>query len=51
MDSKQDKEIITDPIKYFKLEQSYTENYTAIDENSNLIIFDKKTDIIKKFVD
>ena len=51
VDSKQDKEITKDPIKYFKLEQSYTENYTAIDENSNLIIFDKKTDIIKKFVD
>ena len=34
VDSKQDKEITKDPIKYFKLEQSYTENYTAIDENS-----------------
>ena len=51
VDSKQDKEIAKDPIKYFKLEQTLTENYTALDENSHLILFEKKTDIIKKFFD
>ena len=51
VNTKQDKDIANDPIKYFKLEQTFTENYTALDENSHLIIFDKKTDIIKKFID
>lgn len=51
VNTKQDKDIANDPIKYFKLEQTFTENYTALDENSHLLIFDKKTDIIKKFID
>jgi DNA topoisomerase-2 len=51
VDPKQDKEIAKDPIKYFKLEQTLTENYTALDENSHLVLFEKKTDIIKKFFD
>ena len=51
VDSKQDKEIEKNPIAYFKLEKSFTENYTTIDENDKLVIFENKNDIIKKFVD
>lgn len=51
VDSAQDSKISKDPIVFFKLEQSLTENYTTLDEYSNLVLFDKKTDIIKKFVD
>lgn len=44
-------EIEKDPIKYFKLEASFTENYTTLNENNQIKLFDKKTDIIKSFVE
>ena len=44
-------QIEKDPIKYFKLEAAFTENYTTLDENNQIKLFDKKTDIIKSFVD
>lgn len=50
VNTKQDAEIQKDPIKYFKLQKSYTENYTALDENGSLVLFETKIEIIKKFV-
>ena len=44
-------QIENDPIKYFKLESAFTENYTTLDENNQIKLFDKKTDIIKSFID
>lgn len=50
LNSKQDSICEEDPIKYFKLSKSFTENYTALDENGELVIFDTKAQIIKRFV-
>lgn len=46
-----DKADSIDPYSLFKLEKSITENYTAIDENGNLIIFKDKDEIVRRFVD
>jgi DNA gyrase/topoisomerase IV subunit A len=51
LDAAQDLKCENDPISYFKLEKTYTENYTALDENGKIIIFDNKISIIKKFVE
>ncbi len=51
MDGNQDAKCSSDPIAYFKLERSYSENYTALDENGKLILFNNKNEIIKKFVE
>lgn len=48
--NKEQLENITEPYSFFKLEKSITENYTAIDENGNLIIFKDKDEIIRRFV-
>lgn len=48
--NEQNSECVNDPISYFKLETSFKENYTALDEKGELIIFDNKVDIIKRFV-
>lgn len=37
-------------IKFFKLEESETENFTVLDENGELMIFDSSSDIISYFV-
>ena len=50
LNTKQDEDCAEDPIKYFKLSKAFTENYTALDENGELILFDTKVQIIKKFV-
>lgn len=50
MDSKSDKVCANDPIKYFKLSRSYTENYTALDEFGKLRLFDSKVEIVREFV-
>ena len=50
MDSDCDIKCENNPIDYFKLEKTITENYTALDENGNLIIFENKIDIINTFV-
>ena len=50
LDNQQNDICEKDPIDYFKLEKSFTENYTALDENGKLIIFENKNQIIKKFV-
>ena len=49
--TKQDEECSKDPIAYFKLSKAFTENYTALDETGNLILFDTKVQIIKRFVE
>ena len=49
--NKEQMEKITEPYSFFKLEKSITENYTAIDENGNLIIFKDKDEIIRRFVE
>lgn len=41
---------LKNPIDYFKLESSFTENYSALDEKGQLIVFDSKLDIIRRFV-
>lgn len=51
LNGKQDEECSKDPIKYFKLSKAFTENYTALDENGELVLFDTKVQIIKKFVE
>jgi DNA gyrase/topoisomerase IV subunit A len=51
MNGKSDADCAKDPIKFFKLSKSFTENYTALDEQGELILFDTKVEIIKKFVD
>lgn len=40
-----------DLIKFFSLEKIYTENYTSLDENGKLKIFDSISDIVDYFVD
>ena len=42
LDNQQNDICEKDPIDYFKLEKSFTENYTALDENGKLIIFENK---------
>lgn len=51
VNTKQDTEVDKDPIKYFRLSRSYTENYTALDEFGKLRLFDNKVDIVRSFVD
>ena len=51
MDTKQDETCEKNPIEYFKLEKPITENYTALNENGKIIIFDNKIQIINKFVE
>lgn len=50
MNTKYDTECAKDPIKFFKLSKSFTENYTALDEKGELTLFDTKAQIIKRFV-
>lgn len=51
LDGSMDTKCANDPITYFKLEKSYTENYTALDEEGKLIQFTHKAEIIKRFVE
>lgn len=51
MDNANDAECAKNPIEFFKLEKSITENYTALDEEGKLILFNNKIDIIHKFVE
>ena len=39
-----------DPITYFKLSKSITENYNALDEKGKIIQFNNKNEIIQRFV-
>lgn len=50
-DSVQDAKCAKDPIDYFSLEKSITENYNALDEQGKLMMFENKVDIINKFVE
>lgn len=50
LDQTQNKECESDPIAYFKLEKPFTENYTALDEDGKLILFNNKNEIIERFV-
>lgn len=50
LDVASDKKCQANPIGYFKLEKAFTENYTALDENGKLCVFESKLDIIKAFV-
>lgn len=51
LDGNMDAKCTKDPIDYFKLERTYTENYTALDEKGKLIIFNNKSEIINRFVE
>ena len=51
MNTKQDEVCSKDPIAYFKLSKAFTENYTALDEFGNLVLFDTKVQIVKRFVE
>lgn len=51
LDGEQDKKCQSDPLSYFKLEKSVTENYTTLDEFGKLKIFDNKQEIVKYFCD
>ena len=51
MDTKNDANCQLDPIDFFKLEKSFTENYTALDENGKLKLFESKVEIVKAFVE
>lgn len=51
MDGKQDEKCAEDPIAYFKLERPVTENYTALDEQGKIILFDNKAQIVNRFVE
>lgn len=50
MDGECDAKCSENPIEYFKLERAISENYTALDENGNIIIFNNKVEIIRRFV-
>lgn len=50
VDSANDKKCSVDPIKFFKLEKAFTENYTALDEFGKLKVFNNKAEIINYFV-
>lgn len=45
------KKIDADPIKYFALTKSETENLTTIDENGELFVFNNVNEVIQKFCD
>lgn len=51
VDSACDAKATKDPISYFKLEKAFTENYTTLDENGKLRLFDTKADIVNAFVE
>lgn len=51
MDNAGDEECAKNPIEFFDLEKPITENYTALDEDGKLVIFENKNDIINRFVD
>ena len=51
LDTASDTKCQQDPIAYFKLEKSFTENYTALDEAGRLRLFQSKPEIIKSFVE
>lgn len=51
MDSASDAKCSKDPIGYFKLTRSFVENYTTLDENGKLRVFDSKVELIRAFVD
>lgn len=51
VDTKTDKKVALDPIKFFKLSKAFTENYNALDENGELVTFESKVEIIKRFAD
>lgn len=51
MDGKMDEACSKDPIGYFKLERSFSENYTALDEVGKLVQFNTKAEIINRFVE
>lgn len=51
LDSACDAKCQKDPIAYFKLEKAFTENYTALDENGRLRLFESKPEIIRAFVE
>lgn len=51
LDSACDAKCQKDPIAYFKLEKAFTENYTALDENGRLRLFESKPEIIRTFVE
>lgn len=51
MDNVNDEKCGKNPIDFFKLEKPVTENYTALDENGKLILFNSKIEIINKFVE
>lgn len=51
MDGKMDEACAKDPIGYFKLERSFSENYTALDEVGKLVQFNTKAEIVNRFVD
>lgn len=51
LNGEQDDTCASNPLKYFKLEKSVTENYTTLDENGKLKLFDNKSEIIKYFCD
>lgn len=40
-----------DPIKYFKLDTTFTENITTLDEHGNLKLFDNAVDLLQYFCD
>lgn len=46
----QDQKISPDPIAFFKLSKSFTENLTTLDENGKLKIFSSVEDLISYFV-
>lgn len=51
LNGEQDEKCQKNPLAYFKLEKSVTENYTTLDENGKLKLFKNKTEIIKYFCD
>ena len=50
MDTSADAKCAENPIDFFKLEKAFTENYTALDEKGNIILFNNKLEIIRRFV-
>lgn len=51
VDTETDKKLQAgDPIAFFKLEKSFTENYTTLDETGKLKIFATKDELIRYFV-
>lgn len=50
MDNANDALCAKNPIDFLSLEKAVTENYTALDEEGKLVLFEHKTEIIDKFV-